>query len=265
MLHRLLYRPTKTPHSKLPFGVRSAGHYRVPKGWGEEFPPRQFAEVWYTLDGEGRFLLRGEELSLKAGEAMVLPSGCEQRLQALSDEWEYRWFTLDGPDCNAPLEWFGLVAGVWREASLEEALFEALAVGVSDASFAGQKRCAAVALSILARIPVDPPEQRFDRRVEEAVRIINRRFADPSLDVNALASETGLHRSQLTRLFTRELGRSPSEYLKSLRLETGIALLKDSTLQIGEIAWRCGFREPGYFSRLIRDRTGKSPREIRKP
>ena len=259
----LTYRPTDAPASSLPFGIRSTGHYRVKRGWSEQFTPRYFTEVWYTFEGEGRFLHSGREYLAEKNTLVVLPAGIEHDLTALSGDWEYYWFTLDGKDCDSPLDWYGLTAGCYACSGLSRESFRLLRSLVGDGSFASQKKALSLVMALLSEVDIPAAEKGGDRRVELVKRLIRENFSDPSYDINRLAREAGLHRSVLSRIFTAETGQSPSEFLRELRLKTGLSLLRDSLLQVSEIAWRCGFRDPAYFSRLVQSRTGRPPRENR--
>ncbi|MBN2627202.1 MAG: helix-turn-helix transcriptional regulator [Spirochaetales bacterium] len=256
----MTYRPTDRPSSRLPFGIRSTGHYRVRKYWNQQFRPRHFAEVWYTCEGEGQFSLSGKQIPAKRGSLVILPVGLEHDLTALSDIWDFYWFTLDGPEGNDPLNWFGLSAGCYAAGELPPERFRQLRVLVGEGTFASQKRAIALVMGLLAEVDIPADEREGDFRVAQVRRLIRDNYSDPAFDINALAEKAGMHRSVLSRLFVRETGKSPSDYLRDLRLKTGLSLLQDSFLRVSEIAWRCGFRDPAYFSRLVQSRTGKPPR-----
>ena len=260
----LTYRPSDHPASPMPFGIRSTGHYCVENGWNEQFRPRHFAEVWFTVEGRGLFRYSGGEFSAERNSLIVLPSGIEHDLTALSDSWEFYWFTLDGKECDSPLLWYGLNAGSYLSAGLSRDRFRLLRSLVGDGTFASQKKALSLALALLAEVDIPAAEEGEDKRVDLIQRIIRDNFSDSSFDINALSRKACLHRSLLSRVFTRETGQSPSAYLRDMRLKTGLSLLRDSLLQVSEIAWRCGFRDPAYFSRLVRDRTGRPPREFRR-
>ena len=56
------------------------------------------------------------------------------------------------------------------------------------------------------------------------------------------------------------MGMPPYEYLLECRLALGIQLLRDSkSLQIQEIAARCGFSSATEFSRFFKKHTSYSP------
>ncbi len=259
----MTYRPTDRPSSRLPFGIRSTGHYRVRKDWGEQFRPRHFAEAWYTREGTGRFALSGSPILAEKNSLVILPAGLEHDLTALSDTWEFYWFTLDGPKGNDPLHWFGLSAGSYATGGFPPETFRRLRDLVGEGTFASQKRALTLVMGLLAEVDIPPVEGDGDTRVALVQRLIRDNYSDPAFDINALAVKAGLHRSVLSRLFVRETGQSPSDFLRDLRLKTGLSLLQDSFLRVSEIAWRCGFRDPAYFSRLVQSRTGKPPRENR--
>lgn len=61
--------------------------------------------------------------------------------------------------------------------------------------------------------------------------------------------------------FAEITGTPPGEYLVHLRLRKAMVLLK-FPYAIAEIAALCGFSDSNYFSRIVRKRTGYSPREI---
>jgi AraC-like DNA-binding protein len=256
----MTYRPTDRPSFLLPFGIRSTGHYRVKKNWNQRFPPRHFAEVWYTREGEGRFALSGEQISANKDAMVILPVGLEHDLTALTDIWDFYWFTLDGPEGNDPLHWYGLKAGCYSAGDLPPERFRQLRTLVGEGTFASQKRALALVMGILAEVDIPAEEREGDSRVALVRRLIRENYSDPAFDINALAEKAGLHRSVLSRLFVKETGLSPSDYLRNLRLKTGLSLLQDSFLRVSEIAWRCGFRDPAYFSRLVQSRTGKPPK-----
>ena len=67
----------------------------------------------------------------------------------------------------------------------------------------------------------------------------------------------------MERLFRKYTGVSPAAYLSGLRLEHAAELLKSPECSITETAFRCGFSNLAYFSRVFRQKYGLSPREYR--
>ena len=78
-----------------------------------------------------------------------------------------------------------------------------------------------------------------------------------------LADTVGMSVSCFRHNFTRITGLPPREYLLLLRLRKAVLLLNGSS-PISEIAAETGFPDRNYFSRIIRQRLGCSPREIRR-
>jgi AraC-like DNA-binding protein len=85
-----------------------------------------------------------------------------------------------------------------------------------------------------------------------------------SIRLERLASRSNMSVSTLSRLFRKNLGQSPSEYLIKLRLDKAAAMLKNSDSGIGEIAEKSGFCDSNYFSKMFSRTFGVSPREYRK-
>ena len=63
--------------------------------------------------------------------------------------------------------------------------------------------------------------------------------------------------------FTEITGIPPGEYLMNLRLRKAVLLLNFPN-SIEETAALCGIPDSNYFARLIRKRTGFSPKEIQR-
>jgi AraC-like DNA-binding protein len=90
------------------------------------------------------------------------------------------------------------------------------------------------------------------------LRIIGR-FTDPSLQMQDLQEDMPINPDYLRRLFRQEHGVAPREYLIKLRLEHAAHLLRYEGASVSEAAFRSGFYDPLYFSRLFRRYKGISP------
>ena len=89
--------------------------------------------------------------------------------------------------------------------------------------------------------------------------------ADPGRRVTLadLAKAAHVTPKHLCRVFARDIGRSPVETYRLLRLQLGLALLARSELAIKEVANRCGFDDALHFSRCFSRAFGQSPRATR--
>jgi len=87
---------------------------------------------------------------------------------------------------------------------------------------------------------------------------------DSRIDLRKAAEIAHISESRLRHRFKEELGKSFSEVKNSLCLEKAHqALLKDKELSIQEIAFRYGYADPLYFSRVFKKYFGYSPSRIR--
>lgn len=89
-------------------------------------------------------------------------------------------------------------------------------------------------------------------------------FAEQSLSRSQIAAYVAVSESYLTRVFRRDLGITPWEYLTRLRMERAKNLLRGTALTITEIANRVGYNDGAYFSRVFHQETGRSPLAFRR-
>ena len=127
-----------------------------------------------------------------------------------------------------------------------------------------ERRAGAQAFALLSAVAAGRELSGADPRIEAALEILHREWADPSMGVDALALRLKWHRSSLSRRFRAVVGVSPRTYLINLRLQNALGRLRATSKPSLQIAQDCGWTDPTYFSRCIRRATGSSPRVFRK-
>ncbi|MEL6276287.1 MAG: ATP-binding protein, partial [Bacteroidota bacterium] len=97
--------------------------------------------------------------------------------------------------------------------------------------------------------PAKPgPEDIFLQKLEAA---IEERLTDPNFSVPELALSVQLSQMQVYRKLKAVIGKTPSQFIRSIRLRKSKELLADASLNISEVAYDVGFADPNYFSRTF--------------
>lgn len=84
-----------------------------------------------------------------------------------------------------------------------------------------------------------------------------------TVSVETLSALIYKSRSQTIRIFKKEFGLTPYDYLLESRIKQAKTLLKNTNLRIKDIAYQTGFSDEHYFSDLFRKKTGKTPSSYR--
>jgi AraC-like DNA-binding protein len=127
---------------------------------------------------------------------------------------------------------------------------------------------AALLVAMLSRIEQDEPlsnaigHDHGSALVAEMRSVIDERL-DQDVPLDELAEKFGLSRRHATRLFRQCTGMSIGDYRNRQRIETARRLLTESTLPVGEIAWRTGFESGSALARAMRRTLGASPSALR--
>jgi len=116
-------------------------------------------------------------------------------------------------------------------------------------------------LQTIARKKAPNPEEAF---LQKLIVLIQSRIDDPKLGVNALCRATKLSNTQVNRKLKALVGKTPSQFIRSVRLQRAVELLETTALNISEIGYAVGFGDPNYFSRVFSEEFGYAPSEMRK-
>jgi len=102
-----------------------------------------------------------------------------------------------------------------------------------------------------------------DPRLKRALEFIHAN-SSRGIGVDDVVAAAGLSRRHLYRCFEERFGRSVGEEIRRMRLEEALRLIRETTLPLQSIADLCGYAYPTYLSRAVKNKTGRSPRELRK-
>lgn len=94
--------------------------------------------------------------------------------------------------------------------------------------------------------------------ISEAYRMIEDQ-SDRRFTTGELAEKLGLSERQMRRLFLREIGLRPSQFILATKLSQARKRIQSSTEPISSIAYDSGFSSPSYFSQCYRRIYGTTP------
>lgn len=221
-----------------------------------------------ALDAE----VGGERFSAKRGQMLLFPPGVSHAVKhqspflklqviavhlVLSDATglplmnRFGKYFFELPDAPHWLGAFLNLAKLWAESAL---LGEKSAAGLLPWFFGRMAE---------SGYPLDLSTSVVDARIARALSKIHSSL-DEFPSVREMAQEAELGEAQFRKIFIREVGESPKEYVIRHRLRQAASLLRTTPLKIGEIARRTGFEYGPHFHLLFRKRFACSPATYRK-
>lgn len=220
-----------------------------------------YSLIW-VLEGQMEVTYEGRTFVVGTNEAVLLDfrkphsyRTCGSRL----DKWE---MVFGG---NASAAYYSLITGQWgnrfrltgRLQKDLRRLMEEL-----EAPIPADHRISMLLHGIFCEI-VEQNRAALSPPIEKAVDFIEANYGRP-LQVSEIADYAALSRHYFSRLFHKETGRSPIDYLADVRMNAAKEMLTEKALPVSEIAERCGFVNASHFSRFFREKTGQTPAAFRR-
>ncbi len=233
--------------------------------------------LMYTCAGLCRFNYTDKSIDLQTGSWVLIKPNHRHDyfLPGENNEghWQVLWCVFKSkPDWAPLLNWDNLAKGYGHFQSEkndnQKSAINHLhqAVQLAKADWPGAKDLARNQLEAcllwLQTINPHAQQQEWDERIRHACDIWTQDHERP-FNLEAMANEQQLSVPQFCRLFKRHTGLSPQRYIEQHRLEHASQLLSHTGLSITDIATRCGFDDPFYFSTRFRKQFQCSPRAYR--
>ena len=259
-----------------------AGRHRISAGSpypveGESHPPgfatvavgRRINEyqMVYILEGRGSLEMEGRRYVVEAGSVFFLfPDVPHAYRPDPATGWTEYWVGFTGPHFN------DLVAtGILNPARpLFQPGYQSRLVGGFRSIFSQVKEqaplyqfqiCAEI-LGLLAetlsRERGSTQQTRAQEIVEHAKSFIEAHI-QTAFDLGALEAELRLTLPHINETFKAYTGMTPYQYCIHVKINRAKEILASGESSVKEIAWRVGFDDPYYFSRLFKKKTGSSP------
>ena len=102
-----------------------------------------------------------------------------------------------------------------------------------------------------------------EKLIAQAIEYVENNIDRSDLSVEELSRELGMSRVHLYKKLTAITGRSPVEFIRIIRLKRAAQMLKESQLNVSEIAYSVGFNNPKYFSRYFKEEFGSLPSDYK--
>lgn len=106
--------------------------------------------------------------------------------------------------------------------------------------------------------PVDPDF------LHRAKSVVMENLRDEQFGVSELAEKMHMSRSNLLRRLRQATDTSASQFIRDIRLERSMDLLRTTSLTVSEVSYQVGFGGTSYFIKCFRERYGHPPGEVSK-
>lgn len=223
----------------------------------------------YIISGEGTVILDGKQYYAREGDIYMLPPGRDHLYYSdNANPWVKIWFNARGPLIDGLFSAYdSRTMAVFPQAGGGEFITRIHDIGRDDSNSAREKheKAAVVFHELLQYLHAKYYTREKNYSQETALL---KEYIDNHVTRNITLKELGdmvyLSESQIIRIFKRDLGITPYEYILSLKMEQAKLMLRSTGLMVKEIAFQLGFCDEHYFTYLFKQRMGKTPTGYRK-
>jgi len=246
--------------------VLEIGYHHLPKGMLQNYKRDQFI-LHYVVNGKGSL---NEKKFSKGASWLIVP--CEpETTKADNDEpYETYWIAFKGPyakrfislcgydmsnhllDFDEAEECAEIIRrtlfdihpqnAIEESAMLQKAFYEIIAVHLKSVKYTSSP---------------------FDELLKSVTLYLESNF-DKKILISEMSEKMGYTRNHISRLFKKQYGISPCEYVLNLRIEKAKKLLEDNKFSIDQISTAVGYDDASYFSKIFLRKTKMTPSQYRK-
>mgnify|MGYP004625301913 FL=1 len=102
-----------------------------------------------------------------------------------------------------------------------------------------------------------------DATTARILKYVTEHIDTPDLKIDDIADAMGMSRSVLYTKIKQQLGMTPIDFVRHVRIMRACELLKDTDESLSSVAFAVGFSDPKYFSKVFKRETGIVPTEYR--
>lgn len=258
--------PFLPPPADAPFRILLAGRSYCDGSYLIRRAPSPLLCVEFVEKGQGTVICNGKRHTARAGDVYILRQGQDHvYFSSGEDPWQKIWFNANGRMIEGVLSAYlphdtVVFQNMWEMKPLFDRL-HGVVNEVKDA--AGQHEAAASAFFALVQALYARSKAQDDRETRALENLIESDISR-KWTVGELAAHAFRSPSQINRMFRRDTGMAPYEYILSRRLARAKLLLSSTSMQIREIADCLGFCDEHYFTSLFKEKVGIAPGEYRR-
>lgn len=223
----------------------------------------------YVVSGKGTFRTKASTQHLSAGQGfLVFPDQVTYLEADKDDPWDYLWVTFDGTDVARIVSDVGFTEKTPafkgdQDGCLGEMIGQIVDIFQNDRN--DKYNILSLFYSSMAFMQTNTAPRRQGEKayVDKALDYIHHNFTY-RIRIEDIARYVGLDRTYLFKLFVKNVGTAPQEYLIRYRLEHAASMLKETKLSTSQIAYSCGFRDSPSFCKHFKARYDISPLAYRK-
>jgi DNA-binding response OmpR family regulator len=101
-----------------------------------------------------------------------------------------------------------------------------------------------------SEVTITPVDEKF---LKEALEVVEKNMDIPEFSVEDFSREMYMNRVTLYRKIVSLTGKTPIEFIRSMRLKRAAQLLEKSGMSVAEIAYEVGFNNPKNFARFFKE------------
>ncbi|AGC75463.1 signal transduction histidine kinase [Nonlabens dokdonensis] len=98
-----------------------------------------------------------------------------------------------------------------------------------------------------------------DELMKKAIQIVEDNIPNDQFDIPTFCSELGVSRTMLFIKIKAWTNFTPNDFIQHFRMKRAAQLLELGTLNISEVSYKVGFRNPKYFSKCFQKAYGETP------
>ncbi len=230
-------------------------HYSVSRDFLDYY------SVTEIIEGEMEFIYDDEAFTARAGNLVLLDFHKPHFYRAASSK-VIKWEMLFKG--NITSEYYNLITGehgfVHKNKGRIKSLVDRLKQELTSL-YPEEHKISSLICDLLSNIYLQEKED-FSSIIQAAISYINQNFSDRLL-VKDVANHLGLSKYYFSRLFTRDTGFSPHNYIRHVRIREAKELLTTLDIPVSEIAEKCGFINTSHFIRVFHENVGQTPLEFK--
>ena len=219
-------------------------------------------QIFFTADGKGEFEAEDLKCTLTEKELIVIKPNVPHSYHAVGENWKTRWILFSGENIDRLMETLGFTENTlikkFDSKTLEKKFYD-----IYNLCKQGYNAVTASHLlyTLLCEISGWKEKQAETLPCDAIMRAERYMIAhyDKCISIKEISAFSLVSSQYLCRLFKKYHNMRPFQYLNMLRVKKAQELLIQTDMEIREVAKKCCFESPSYFSKIFKIHVGLSP------